>query len=112
MKVFTIFLSLMLLGAVGCAHNPRPESPEQRAERQAQSFQEQQDARSQPYTSPSRRQQSAAQDRDEQPESQSQDSQTSAAEARRQAEIARDTLRSTRESMATGMTGVTGGLLR
>jgi hypothetical protein len=38
----------LLLASSACAHNPRPESPEQRAERQAQSLREQQNAEYQP----------------------------------------------------------------
>jgi hypothetical protein len=114
MKGFTIFLGFLLLTTAGCAHNPRPESPEQRAERQAQSFQAQQDAQAPAYTRRSRAQPDTTQDRETadgssaQPENQP----TTAAQAREQAAMARQTLRATRESLAPGTMGVTGGLLR
>ena len=41
MKLTPAFSLLLALGVSACAHNPRPESPEQRAQQQAQSLQEQ-----------------------------------------------------------------------
>lgn len=114
MKVFTIFLSFLLLAAVGCAHNPRPESPEQRAERQAQSLQAEQNGQAPAYSSRSRTQPTTVQDREATDESAQQQGTQSAtaAQAREQAAIVRQTLRATRESITPGSTDVTGGLLR
>ncbi len=41
MKLIPILSLLLALSVSACAHNPRPESPEQRAQQQAQSLQDQ-----------------------------------------------------------------------
>lgn len=111
-------LTLML----GCAHNPRPESPEQRAERQAQSLQEQQDAQSESRSINYRDQQNA-QTSDEGSRSGGEEAsenttvteeasrQAEAAKAREQADAARAALRSTTNSL-TPARSITGSLLR
>ena len=106
---------LVLLGLSACAHNPRPESPEQRAERQAQSLQEQQNSQSAPRsTGYSTR---ADEDRDsgnEQARSEPQQpaNQQTRAQVHQQAAAIRNSARSMGGSVSTGVTSVTGGMLR
>lgn len=123
MKHGLFILLLLSSWLVACAHNPRPESPEQRAERQAQSLQEQQDAQSEPRSVSYRDQQDARSSNDGQQSENAEASdngqaneqltsqQAEAAKAREQAAALRATLRSTTNSVVP-VQSVTGSLLR
>lgn len=123
MKNNLLILLLSLLFLVSCAHNPRPESPEQRAERQAQSLQAQQDAQSEPRSMEFRDQQDARTDSEEPQSERAQSSenapvteevasqQADAANVREQAKALRATVRSTTSSVVP-VRSVTGSLLR
>lgn len=114
MKLMTALCPLVLLVFSACAHNPRPESPEQRAERQAQSLQAQQDAqdpaRSVGYDS---RQDEVGDTREpSQPQQQAGADATAREELRAQAAATRATLRSLRSANTPVAGGLTGGLLQ
>ena len=107
MKLIIALLGLMLLGSGGCAHNPRPESPEQRAEKQAQSLQAQQDDQAGPRTAQySTRDEDPSQEGSD-TEAQSQPRQPARTDIRRQTTAIRSSIPSVRVP-----TGVTGGLFR
>jgi hypothetical protein len=105
---------LLLLGVCACAHNPRPESPEQRAERQAQSLQEQQDAqagsRSAGYTA--RTEDEGSQQATTESQPQAQPERPARTRVRQPAAAVRGTAGSMTAPVSTGVYGVTGGLLR
>jgi hypothetical protein len=115
---------LLLLGVSACAHNPRPESPEQRAERQAHSLQQQQNAQSDPrHVSYSAREdvsedeqqageQQNPQPAEQQPATDQLTREQARAQARRHAAAVRSSVRTTLQPVYIGIGGVTGGILR
>jgi hypothetical protein len=115
MRVMLLPAIVALLGLAACAHNPRPESPEQRAERQAQSLQEQQNAQSEPRTAgyTTAREADSADEREQaqaEPQPQTKPVQDARAQARQQAAAVRSTAGAVVAPVRPVVTGVTGTL--
>jgi hypothetical protein len=115
MRLMLLPAIVTLLGMAACAHNPRPESPEQRAERQAQSLQEQQNAQSEPRTAgyTTTRDAETRDEREQaqaEPQPQAKPAQDARAQARQQAASVRSTVGTAVAPVRPVVTGVTGTL--